>query len=98
MILTGRAVDAAEALAMGLANRVVPKGQARQRAQELAAELAKLPQQCMRSDRLSTLNQWGIPKPRPWTSNSPASRALRPNHGRARHSSPTGAGRHGASA
>src|ERR1700742_1660745 len=59
MILTGRAVDAAEALAMGLANRVVPKGQARQRAEELAAELAKLPQQCMRSDRLSTLNQWG---------------------------------------
>jgi enoyl-CoA hydratase len=59
MILTGRAVDAAEALAIGLANRVVPKGQARQRAEELAAELAKLPQQCMRSDRLSTLNQWG---------------------------------------
>ena len=59
MILTGRAVDAAEALAIGLANRVVPKGQARQRAEELAAELAKLPQQCMRADRLSMLNQWG---------------------------------------
>ena len=59
MILTGRGVDAAEALAMGLANRVVPKGQARQRAEELAAELAELPQQCMRSDRLSMLNQWG---------------------------------------
>ncbi len=59
MILTGRGVDAAEALAMGLANRVVPKGQARQHAEELAAELAKLPQQCMRSDRLSMLNQWG---------------------------------------
>jgi enoyl-CoA hydratase len=44
MILTGRGVDAAEALAMGLANRVVPKGQARQHAEELAAELAKLPQ------------------------------------------------------
>ena len=44
---------------MGLANRVVPKGQARRRAEELAAELAKLPQQCMRSDRLSMLNQWG---------------------------------------
>ena len=52
MILTGRGVDADEALAMGLANRVVPKGQARQRAEELAAELAALPQQCMRSDRL----------------------------------------------
>ena len=60
MILTGRGVDAAEALAMGLANRVVPKGQARQRAEELAAELAALPQQCMRSDRLSMLNQWGM--------------------------------------
>src|ERR1700742_4547797 len=59
MILTGRGVDATEALAMGLANRVVPKGQARQRAEELAAELAELPQQCMRSDRLSALHQWG---------------------------------------
>ena len=44
---------------MGLANRVVPKGEARQRAEELAAELAELPQQCMRADRLSMLNQWG---------------------------------------
>jgi enoyl-CoA hydratase len=59
MILTGRAVDAQEAWVIGLANRVVPKGQARQHAEELAAELAKLPQQCMRSDRLSMLNQWG---------------------------------------
>jgi len=59
LILTGRGVDAAEALAMGLANRVVPKGQARQRAEELAGELAQLPQQCMRSDRLSMLHQWG---------------------------------------
>lgn len=60
MILTGRGVGADEAYAMGLANRVVPKGQARQRAEELAAELAKLPQQCMRSDRLSALGQWGM--------------------------------------
>jgi enoyl-CoA hydratase len=59
MILTGRAVDAEEALAIGLANRVVPKGQARQAAEELAAELAQLPQLCLRSDRLSMLNQWG---------------------------------------
>src|SRR5271155_1056501 len=62
MILTGRAVDATEALAIGLANRVVPKGQARAAAEELAAELAALPQQCMRSDRLSALHQWGIPE------------------------------------
>jgi enoyl-CoA hydratase len=59
LILTGRAVDAQEALAIGLANRVVPKGQARQAAEELAAELAQLPQLCLRSDRLSMLNQWG---------------------------------------
>jgi enoyl-CoA hydratase len=63
MILTGRAVKADEALAMGLANRVVPKGQARQAAEELAAQLAALPQQCMRSDRLSALHQWGLSEP-----------------------------------
>ena len=59
MILTGRAVEAEEALAIGLANRVVPTGQARQAAEELAAELAQLPQLCLRSDRTSMLNQWG---------------------------------------
>ncbi|MCV7288278.1 crotonase/enoyl-CoA hydratase family protein [Mycolicibacterium wolinskyi] len=59
LILTGRAVDAAEAHAIGLANRVVPKGQAREAAEELAAQLARLPQQCMRADRLSALHQWG---------------------------------------
>lgn len=60
MILTGRGVDAAEALAIGLANRVVPKGQSRQAAEELGAQLAVLPQQCMRSDRMSALHQWGM--------------------------------------
>ncbi|MBP3083241.1 crotonase/enoyl-CoA hydratase family protein [Mycolicibacterium fortuitum] len=59
LILTGRAVDAAEAHAIGLANRVVPKGQARRHAEELAAELSRLPQQCLRADRLSALHQWG---------------------------------------
>jgi len=62
MILTGRGVEADEALAMGLANRVVPKGHARRAAEELAAQLAALPQQCMRSDRLSALEQWGRPE------------------------------------
>ena len=60
MILTGRPVDAAEAHAIGLVNRVVPTGQAREQAEELAAQLARLPQQCMRSDRLSALAQWGM--------------------------------------
>lgn len=59
LILTGRAVDADEAHAIGLANRVVPKGQARRAAEELAAELARLPQGCLRADRASALRQWG---------------------------------------
>jgi enoyl-CoA hydratase len=60
MILTGRPVDASEALSMGLANRVVPAGEALAAAQELAAELARLPQACLRSDRLSVLEQEGL--------------------------------------
>ncbi|OBI92253.1 crotonase/enoyl-CoA hydratase family protein [Mycobacterium asiaticum] len=62
LILTGRAVKADEALAIGLANRVAPKGQGLRAAQELAAQLAALPQQCLRSDRLSALHQWGLPE------------------------------------
>ncbi|WP_409436432.1 crotonase/enoyl-CoA hydratase family protein [Mycobacterium sp. SMC-14] len=60
LILTGRAVNAEEALAIGLANRVVPAGQARAAAEQLALELAELPQGCLRSDRLSALRQWGM--------------------------------------
>lgn len=62
LILTGRPVDAAEAHAIGLANRVVPNGQARRQAEELAAEIARFPQQCMRADRGSVLGQWGLPE------------------------------------
>ena len=57
MILTGRAVGAREALAMGLANRVVPDGAAREAAEALAAEIARFPQACLRADRLSALEQ-----------------------------------------
>jgi enoyl-CoA hydratase len=60
MILTGRPVDAREAEAIGLANRVVSTGQERQAAEALAAELAELPQTCMRQDRLSSLEQWSL--------------------------------------
>jgi enoyl-CoA hydratase len=60
MILTGRPVDAAEALAMGLADRVVPAGEALAAAQALAGQLAELPQTCLRHDRLSALEQWGL--------------------------------------
>ena len=60
MILTGRAVPAAEALAWGLANRVVPDGTARAAAEALAAEIAALPQLCLRQDRMSVLEQDGL--------------------------------------
>ncbi|HEY4929718.1 MAG TPA: crotonase/enoyl-CoA hydratase family protein [Acidimicrobiales bacterium] len=61
LILSGRAVGADEALAMGLANRVVPSGTALAAAVAWAAELAALPQVCMRNDRLSALAQWDLP-------------------------------------
>ncbi|MGA5318634.1 crotonase/enoyl-CoA hydratase family protein [Streptomyces pseudogriseolus] len=60
MILTGRPVPAAEAYAMGLANRVVPVGRARAEAEELAASLARFPQACLRSDRASVVEQEGL--------------------------------------
>ena len=59
LILTGRAVRAEEALAIGLANRVVAQGQSRPAAEALARELAALPQRCLRADRLSARRQWG---------------------------------------
>ena len=60
LILTGRPVRAAEALEIGLANRVVPTGQARAAAEALARELAALPQACLRSDRRSARRQWDL--------------------------------------
>jgi enoyl-CoA hydratase/carnithine racemase len=61
LILTGRAVKADEALAMGLVNRVVPKGRSRAAAEELAAELAAFPQTCLRADRRSAYEGFGLP-------------------------------------
>jgi enoyl-CoA hydratase len=57
LILTGRAVRAEEALRIGLANRVVGKGEARRAAESLAAEIARVPQTCMREDRASAIEQ-----------------------------------------
>ncbi|KUN80548.1 enoyl-CoA hydratase [Streptomyces bungoensis] len=59
MILTGRPVPAPEAYAMGLADRLVPPGEARAAAEELAAAVAAFPQACLRSDRASVLDQEG---------------------------------------
>jgi enoyl-CoA hydratase/carnithine racemase len=61
LILTGRPVLAREALAMGLVDRVVPAGQARAAAEDLAAELAALPQACLRSDRAAALEGIALP-------------------------------------
>ncbi|MGH7308287.1 MAG: crotonase/enoyl-CoA hydratase family protein [Candidatus Rokuibacteriota bacterium] len=60
LILTGRGVQGEEALRMGLANRLVPKGQALDTAVRLAHELAEFPQRCLRSDRLSAYEQWSL--------------------------------------
>jgi enoyl-CoA hydratase len=60
LILTGRPVSAAEALAAGLVNRVVPRGQALAAAQQLAAQIAAFPQACLRSDRMSALEAFGV--------------------------------------
>ena len=61
MILTGRAVAADEALAMGLANRVVDDGCALAEALGLARQIAGFPQACLRADRASALAQWDWP-------------------------------------
>jgi enoyl-CoA hydratase len=61
LILTGRPVKSDEAMAIGLANRVVPRGQARAAAEALAREIAAFPQTCVRSDRRSAFEQWDLP-------------------------------------
>ncbi len=61
LILTGRKVDAAEALQIGLCNRVVPTGQALDAALALAQQLCDFPQATLRADRLSAYAQWDLP-------------------------------------
>jgi enoyl-CoA hydratase len=60
LILTGRAVDSAEAFTMGLVNRVAPAGEALAGAVTLAKSIAAFPQTCMRNDRLSAIEQWDL--------------------------------------
>jgi len=60
LILTGRAMDANEAQRVGLVNRVVARGKARDEAESIAHSLASVPQECMRNDRLSAYEQDGL--------------------------------------
>ncbi len=60
LLLTGRPVGAKEAFEMGLVNRVVEDGQALDAAVELGAAIARFPQACMRTDRRSSIEQWGL--------------------------------------
>ena len=60
MILTGRGVSGQEAFNMGLANRLCSPGMALSEAQNLARQLAEFPQLCLRSDRRSSYEQWGM--------------------------------------
>jgi enoyl-CoA hydratase len=98
LILTGREVDADEALRIGLASRIVPTGSALESAQGLARDLAALPQVCLRNDRRSVLGNWGVPTPEALASEFEfglQSLAGGAAEGAARFVS--GAGRHGAS-
>ena len=63
LVLTGRGVAGPEALEMGLVNRLCEPGEALAVARRLAAEIAAFPQTCTRQDRLSVLEQWGLPEP-----------------------------------
>lgn len=62
MILTGRPVDAEEALRIGLVDRLVASGEALAAAMQLASEIAAFPQGCLRADRASALAQWSLPE------------------------------------
>lgn len=96
MLLTARKVSGAEAVAMGLADRLVPSGQALEKAIELAHEIAAFPQIAMRSDRLSAINQWDLSLPQAFEQElqlAAEARRQEARSGAERFAS--GAGRHG---
>ncbi|MGI5248261.1 crotonase/enoyl-CoA hydratase family protein [Actinacidiphila glaucinigra] len=96
LILTGRPVDAAEAYAMGLVNRVVPAGGVRAAAEALAAQIAAFPQTCLRHDRLAVLEAEGLEETAALEAELRHGRVslAKAGEGAARFSA--GAGRHGA--
>ncbi|MFF5213926.1 crotonase/enoyl-CoA hydratase family protein [Micromonospora sp. NPDC000442] len=99
LILTGRAVPADEAYAMGLVNRVVEPGESRAAAEQLAAEIARHPQTCLRNDRASVLAAAAQPEPQALTTEltyglhslatDAAAGAARFTAGAGRHGTPT---------
>jgi enoyl-CoA hydratase/carnithine racemase len=97
MLLTARKVSGAEALAIGLADRLVADGQSLEKAVELAHEIAAFPQIAMRSDRLSAIRQWDLPEHEAIAQEmrfAAEARRIEAQSGAARFAG--GAGRHGA--
>jgi enoyl-CoA hydratase len=97
LVLTGRPVGADEALAMGLANRLVEPGQARGAAEALAREIAAFPQACLRADRRSARGQFDLPWPEALAREFEGGlQALKAEGVAGAQRFATGAGRHGA--
>ncbi len=76
LILTGRGVSGEEARMMGLANRLVPSGTALDAAISLATDLSRFPQRCLRADRRSSYEQWGMPLPEALANETALGRAV----------------------
>ncbi|RLU87651.1 enoyl-CoA hydratase [Streptomyces griseocarneus] len=95
LVLTGRPVPAPEAYAMGLANRLVPPGEARAAAEELAAGIARFPQACLRNDRASLLGQEGLSEEQAMASELACGRNVLSDAVKGAARFAAGAGRHG---
>jgi enoyl-CoA hydratase len=95
LVLTGRPVPAREAYDMGLANRLVPTGGSLAAAQELAAAIARFPQECLRADRASLLGQEGLPLEAAMAAELTGGQAVLAEAVRGAGRFAAGAGRHG---